>query len=89
LEILSIVGGSWALFEAISWGDVGIWLPTSGLYKLGAFESIGIGSDKVYAENFPRQSHFDVGKFLRREPLWAISRSSIHLISVTSVLLGS
>jgi hypothetical protein len=49
LEILSIFGGSWALFEARSWGEVGRWLPTSGLYKPGLLEAMGGGSEQVYA----------------------------------------
>jgi hypothetical protein len=32
-EILAIFGGSGALFEARSWGEVGSLLPTSSLYK--------------------------------------------------------
>jgi hypothetical protein len=36
--------------------------------------------DKVYAEHFPSQSHFYVGKLLRTAPLQAISRRFVHLI---------
>jgi hypothetical protein len=43
---LSIFGGSWALFEARSWGEVGRWLPTSGLYKPEALEAMGGGSEQ-------------------------------------------
>jgi hypothetical protein len=47
------------------------------------------GSKQVYAEELLSQIHFYAGKPLRRAPLWAISGSSVHLISVSSVLLGS
>jgi hypothetical protein len=45
LEILAIIGGYWALFEARSWGEVGRWLPTSDLYKPGLLEAMGGGSE--------------------------------------------
>jgi hypothetical protein len=86
---LVIFGGYWALFEARSWGEVGRWLPTSDLYKPEVLEAMGGGSEQVYAEDFPSQSHFYAGKPLRRAPLRAISGSSVHPISVSSVLLGS
>jgi hypothetical protein len=77
---LAIIGGYWALFEAISWGEVGRWLPISDLYKLCLLEAMKRDSKQVYAEYFPIQSHFYVGKLLRSTPLWAISGSSGHLI---------
>ena len=83
------IGGYWALFEARSWGEVGRWLPTSDLYKLGLLESMEGDSEQVYDEYFPSQSHFYAGKLLRSAPLWAISGSSGHLISMASILLGS
>jgi hypothetical protein len=86
---LVIFGGSWALFEAISWDEVGRLLPTSGLYKLEALEAIGGGSEQENVEELMSQIHFYAGKPLRRAPLWAISGSIVHLISVPSVLLGS
>jgi hypothetical protein len=41
LGILAIIGGSGALFEARSWGEVGRLLPTSSLYKLEVLGSLG------------------------------------------------
>jgi hypothetical protein len=33
-------GGSWALFEVISWGEVGRLLPTSRIYKKKVIEAM-------------------------------------------------
>jgi hypothetical protein len=84
-----ILGGDWALFEAISWGEVRRWLPTSDLYKPSLLEAMGGDSEQVYAEDLPSQSHFYAGKLLRSAPLRAISGSSGHPISVSFLLLGS
>jgi hypothetical protein len=86
---LALFGGYWALFEARYWGEVGIWLPTSDLYKLGLLESMEDISEQVYAEYFPSQIHFYAGKLLRSAPLRAISGSFGHPISVSFLLLGS
>jgi hypothetical protein len=40
LEILANIAGYWALFEVISWGEVGIWLSNSCLYKPGHLEAM-------------------------------------------------
>jgi hypothetical protein len=88
-RFLVIFGGSWALFEARSWGEVGRWLPTSGLYKPEALESMGGISGKRNAVEILRQSHFYAGKLLRSAPLRAISGSFIHPFSVSSILMGS
>jgi hypothetical protein len=77
---LALFGGYWALFEARSWEEVGIWLPNLDIYKPRLLEAIEGDSEKVYAEYFPRQSHFYAGKLLRSAPLWAISGSTDHLI---------
>jgi hypothetical protein len=34
-RFLANIGGYWAIFEAIFWGEVGRWLPTPDLYKPG------------------------------------------------------
>jgi hypothetical protein len=57
--------------------------------KARASWSHGGHSDQVYAEDFPSQSHFYAGKLLRSAPLWAISGSSSHLISMLFLFLGS
>jgi hypothetical protein len=85
---LANIGGYSALFEAKYWGEVGRLLPSSVLYKPEVLEAMGEGSKQVYAGGFLSQSHFYAGKPLRRAPLRAISGSSIHLISMLSVLLG-
>jgi hypothetical protein len=60
-----------------------------GAYMEGTVEGIVEGGlYKAYAEDFPSQSHFYIGKLLRRAPLRAISRSFSHPISVTFPLLG-
>ena len=84
MEILVIIGRYWALFEAISWGKVGKWLPTSDLYKPWVIEAKGGGSKQVYVEYFPSPSHFYAGKLLRRAPLWAISGLRSSDFSVVS-----
>ena len=83
------MGGYWALFEARSWGKVGIWLPTSDIYNLGLLEAMGGHLEQVYDEYFPSQSHFYAGKLLRSAPLRAISGSSDHPILVSFLFLGS
>jgi hypothetical protein len=40
-RFLANIGGYWALFEAKSWEEVGRWLPTSNIYKLGLLEAMG------------------------------------------------
>jgi hypothetical protein len=85
---LAIIGGFGAIFEAKSWGGVGILLPTSILYKpkvLGRLREVQRGKN---AKEIDSQSHFYVGKPLKRETLWAISGSFVHLFSVLSVVLG-
>jgi hypothetical protein len=86
---LVIFGGSWALFEARSWGEVGRLLPTSSLYKPEVLGAMKGGSEHENVEGLLSQSHFYAGKPLRRTPLRAISGSSGHPFSVPSVLLGS
>jgi hypothetical protein len=88
LEILVIFGGYWALFEARSWGEVGRLLPTSSLYKPEVLEAMEEVQNRFMLKILS-QSHFYAGKPLRRAPLRAISGSSVHPISVPSVLLGS
>jgi hypothetical protein len=44
-RFLANIGGYWALFEARSWGEVGIWLPNSYLYKPRLIESKGGNSE--------------------------------------------
>jgi hypothetical protein len=39
-RFLANIGGYWALFEARYWGEVGIWLPTSNIYKPSLIESM-------------------------------------------------
>jgi hypothetical protein len=77
--------GSWAPFEARSWGEVGILLPTSILYKPKVLEAMEGGSEQENVEELLSQSHFYAGKPLRRAPLQAISGIFVHLISVPSV----
>jgi hypothetical protein len=79
-RFLALFGGYWALFEARSWGEVGIWLPTLDLYKIGLIEARRGHSIVGYAEDFPSQSHFYAGKLLRSTPLRAIYGSSDHPI---------
>jgi hypothetical protein len=89
---LEIFGQYWGIlgpFLGQILGEVGRWLPTLGLYKPGLLEAMGGDSEQVYAEYFPSQSHFYAGKILRSTPLWAISWSSDHPISVSFLLLGS
>jgi hypothetical protein len=87
--VLVIFGGSWALFEARYWGEVGSLLPNSSLYKLEVLEAIEEGSKQENDEELKSQSHFYVGKPLRRATLRAISGSFVHLFSVPSVFLSS
>jgi hypothetical protein len=79
-RVLALLGGYWALFEARYWGEVGIWLPTSDIYKPVLLEAIGGYLEHVYAKYFPIQIHFYAGKILRSAPLRAISGSSGNLI---------
>jgi hypothetical protein len=39
-RILALFGVYWGLFEARSWGEVGRWLPTLDLYKIGLLEAM-------------------------------------------------
>jgi hypothetical protein len=80
LKLLANIGGYWALFEARSWGEVGIWLPTPDIYKPRIREARKGDSKQVYVEHLPSQSHFCVGKLLRSAPLRAIFGSSNHPI---------
>jgi hypothetical protein len=50
-QILALLGGYWALFEARSWGEVGRWLPTSDLYKPGLLEAMEGGSRTEFMMN--------------------------------------
>ena len=45
--------------------------------------------EQSYAEGKPSQSHFYVGKLLRRRRLRAISRSSDHMFCMSFLLMGS
>jgi hypothetical protein len=78
MDFWSVIGGYWALFEARSWGEVGRWLPSSDLYKLGLLEAMRGGSNNVYAAGLLSQIHFHAGKLLRSTPLRAIFGSSGH-----------
>jgi hypothetical protein len=86
---LAIIGGSGALFEARSWGEVGRLLPTSSLYKPEVLGSLREVQRRRNVEEFDSQSHFYAGKLLRRATLRAISGSFVHPFSVSSVVLGS
>jgi hypothetical protein len=47
---LAIIGGSRALFEAISWGEVGSFLSNSSLYKPEVLNSLKGGSEQGNVE---------------------------------------
>jgi hypothetical protein len=86
---LAIFGGFGALFEARSWGEVGILLPTSSLYKLEVLGNLKRGSEQEKVEELKIQRHFYAGKPSRRATLQAISGSFIHPFLVSSVVMGS
>jgi hypothetical protein len=67
--ILVIFGGSWVLFEARSWGEVGGLLPTSSIYKPKVLEAIKGDSDQENDDKLLRQRNFNAGKPLRRATL--------------------
>jgi hypothetical protein len=73
--IFPIIGGSRARFEARSWEEVGRRIPIQNLYKPGVLSRIREFYNKTNVEYFESQSHFYAGKPLRRETLWANSRS--------------
>jgi hypothetical protein len=83
------IGRSGARFEAKSWEEVGRLMPNSNLYKLGVIGSIREVQNRGNVGEFDSQSHFYVGKTLRRGILWANYGRYAQLFSVSLVVLGS
>jgi hypothetical protein len=89
LEILVILGDIGPFLRPDLGGKLGDGYQLQIYINQGFLKPWRGHSEQVYAEYFPSQSHFYAGKLLRRAPLWAISGSFGHPISVSSVLLGS
>jgi hypothetical protein len=64
-------------------------MSTSNLYKPGVLSSMKEVQNKRNAEEFESQSHFYVGKPLRRGTLWANYGSYAQPFSMSSVVLDS